>query len=118
MSNDPVLDPQALEAMLEMVGGDEAFLGEMIDTYLADSASLLATMGQALAGADAPELRRAAHALKSNSASFGAAHLAELSRRLEDLAKAGDLGPAPPLLAAAEAAFATVAPALRAARPG
>jgi HPt (histidine-containing phosphotransfer) domain-containing protein len=42
-------------------------------------------------------VRRAAHTLKSNGATFGATRFSELFRELEVLAKAGDLTAAPAL---------------------
>ena len=73
------LDPSALEQVLEMAGGDRSFVVEIIDEYVQDSAGLLAT----LRGAHGEELRRAAHSLKSTSASVGARRLAELSAEIE-----------------------------------
>jgi HPt (histidine-containing phosphotransfer) domain-containing protein len=117
MTDENIIDPTALQAMLEMVGGDTAFLAEMIDTYLADSPQLLADLGQAVDGGNAELLRRAAHSLKSNSAGFGAHALAALARQLEDLGKQGSTAGAAPLLAAAGAEYERVQAALLAARP-
>ena len=56
----------ALESLREL-GGDD-FLVEVIDTFLADVPTLLATLRRALEAGDAAEARRAAHTLKSNGA--------------------------------------------------
>lgn len=111
------IDHAALNALLDMVGGDEAFLNEMIDTYFDDTPALLAAMRQALAAGDSVALRRSAHALKSNSANFGALRLEELCRTLEELASTGAVADAAPLLAQVEAEYADVKPVLEAARP-
>jgi HPt (histidine-containing phosphotransfer) domain-containing protein len=103
----PLLDPAALEGLRE-IGGDE-FLADLIETFLADAPALLA----ALRGTDADEVRRAAHTLKSNAATFGATRLSELCRELELLAKTGDLSGAPDLAARIEAEYAHVAAELR-----
>jgi two-component system, sensor histidine kinase and response regulator len=116
MTDTNSLNPEALATMLAMVGGDNAFLAEMIDTYLADSPQQLAEIEQALAANDAPRLRRAAHSLKSNSDNFGATNLADLARKLEALGKQGSLDGAAALLAEAQAEYERVAVALLAVR--
>ena len=117
MAEPDVIDPAALDELLETTGGDPAFLAELIDTYLGDSIVLLAAMRQAIAAANAEELRRAAHSLKSNSASFGARRLASLCQELEQRAKDGIFEGTPGRLSHIEAAYAEVEHALRALRP-
>ncbi len=87
------IDPSALQRVLEMAGGDRSFVVEIIDDYLADSAGLLAT----LARSSGDDLRRAAHTLKSTSASVGAGRLAGLCARIEQAGAAE-----PELLAAVQ----------------
>jgi HPt (histidine-containing phosphotransfer) domain-containing protein len=83
------LDDEALASLREL-GGDE-FLGEVIDAFLADAPNLIATLRSSLAARSSEELRRAAHTLKSNGATLGAAGFAELCRTLEQRAKDGEL---------------------------
>ena len=73
------IDPSALTRVLDMAGGDRSFVVEIIDEYLADSSRLLASLREA----SGDELRRAAHSLKSTSASVGAVRLAELCAEVE-----------------------------------
>ncbi len=73
------IDPRALTRVLDMAGGDRTFVVEIIDEYLADSSRLLASLREA----SGDELRRAAHSLKSTSASVGAVRLAELCAEVE-----------------------------------
>ena len=101
------LDPSALEELRE-IGGDE-FVAELVNTFVADAPPLLA----ALHGTDVDEIRRAAHTLKSNGATFGAADFSELCRELEEQARSGDLAGAPELAARIEAEYALVVEALR-----
>ena len=117
MTDPSMLDQAALASLLEMTGGDEAFLAELIDTYLADAGDLRATMRQALATGDAPGLRRAAHSLKSNSATFGATTLAALCQDLEERAAAGTMDGAAERVDRVDAVCPEVEAALRAARP-
>ncbi|MGH3003977.1 MAG: response regulator, partial [Gaiellaceae bacterium] len=91
-----LLDGAALDSLREL-GGDD-FLAEVIDTFLADVPTLLATLRGALDAGDAAEVRRAAHTLKSNGATLGATEFAEVCRALEQRAKDGDLESAPGLL--------------------
>ena len=106
------LDLNTLAGLSDATGNDPAFLAELIDTYLADAPSLLTAMRDAMAAGDSATLRRAAHTLKSSSATFGAGRLADVCRRLEH----GD-GVAPALVAQAEEEFSRVRTALVAARP-
>jgi HPt (histidine-containing phosphotransfer) domain-containing protein len=104
---DPRLDPAALEQLHEL-GGDE-FVADLVATFVADAPPLLA----ALRGSDVGEVRRAAHTLKSNGATFGATRFAELCRGLEEQAKAGDLTDAPERAALIEEEYALVVEELR-----
>jgi HPt (histidine-containing phosphotransfer) domain-containing protein len=110
------IDPSALDALSETTGGDPEFMAELIDVFLADAVDLLAAMDDASAAGDAAELRRAAHSLKSNSATFGATALTALSRSLEDLGRAAELDAVGSLLAEARAEFARVERSLSATR--
>jgi HPt (histidine-containing phosphotransfer) domain-containing protein len=111
-----VIDPSALDTLMETTGGDPEFLGEMIDVFLSDAVELLAAMDGALAGGDAEALRRVAHSLKPNAATFGATRLTALARQIEELGKTAELAASPPFLATARAEFASVEDALRATR--
>ena len=117
MAGRDVLDAAALDNLREMTGDDPAFFAELIDTYVADTGHLLASMRQAVLAGEAPALRRAAHSLKSNSATLGATELAALCRALEGQGKSGAMDRAGDLLAQVEVASAEVEAALRAARP-
>jgi HPt (histidine-containing phosphotransfer) domain-containing protein len=81
------LEAAALQNLREL-GGDE-FLAEIIDVFLADSPALIASLRSSLDRRDTDELRRAAHTLKSNASTLGAATLAELCRVVEQRAKDG-----------------------------
>ena len=101
------LDPEAIEG-LRRLGGDE-FVAELSQAFLAEAPDLLA----ALHGADADHVRRAAHTLKSNAATFGATRLASLCLDLETQARAGDAPASPELAAGIEEEYALVAEELR-----
>jgi CheY-like chemotaxis protein/HPt (histidine-containing phosphotransfer) domain-containing protein len=108
------IDGAALESLRE-VGGDD-FVAEVIDTFLADVPTLLTTLRHALEAGDAAEVRRAAHTLKSNGATLGAADFAEACRILEQQAKDGRLEEAPVLLGRIEQEQVSLERALEAVR--
>jgi CheY-like chemotaxis protein len=83
------LDGAAVESLKEL-GGDE-FVAEVVDTFLGEAPALVAALRTALESGDLELLRRAAHTLKSNGQTFGAAEFSELCRALELRAKNGEL---------------------------
>jgi HPt (histidine-containing phosphotransfer) domain-containing protein len=105
-----LIDKEAWERMKSMTG--PAFLVELIDVFLKDSPELIKEMRGGLAAGDIESVRRAAHSLKSNSASFGADLLAALSRDLEMIARSGTLEGAESKLSEVEAAYARLLPLL------
>ena len=108
------LEQAALDNLLEALGGDEAFLAELVETFLEDAPVLLAEMRKAAQSGSAPDLRLHAHSLKSNSAEFGAMALNAICKKLEMMGKEEELAGAMPLVDEADAAYAAVLPALRA----
>jgi HPt (histidine-containing phosphotransfer) domain-containing protein len=85
------IDDAAYAQALDLVGGDAEFLAELVATYRTDGADRIAEMRTALAGGAAPELQRAAHTLKSSSATLGALALADACRAVEHAARDGAL---------------------------
>src|SRR5262245_3435446 len=110
----PAVDPEALDRLLEMTGGDREFLAELIETYVEDGGAQLANLRTAVATGDAEAAVRPAHSLKSNSASMGAEALSELCRSLETDARAGTIDDGQGRVDAASAEFERVCAALRA----
>jgi two-component system, sensor histidine kinase and response regulator len=114
MMADEIIDQATFSGLLDSLGGDVEFLRELVDAYVASSPDLLSSMRQAIAGAEAPALQRAAHSLKTGSACFGALAFAIQCRELEELGKAGALAEAEAKHGALEAAYAGVVAALEA----
>jgi signal transduction histidine kinase/CheY-like chemotaxis protein len=85
-----VLDPSALARLQSIVPNAEA-LARLVTSFLDNGAVLIARMAEASGAGDAEALRRHAHTLKSNAASFGATELAEHCAALESQARAGDI---------------------------
>ena len=85
-----VLDESAL-SRLRAIAPDPATMTQLVTSFLDNGAGLVAEIGSAAGAGDLDTLRRSAHTLKSNAASFGATDLAALCSRLEAQARAGDL---------------------------
>ena len=99
-----LINPEEWEMFKSMA--DSATLIELLDAYLSDSPQLIEQMRSGLAAGNVELVRRAAHTLKSNSASFGGSRLANVSRELEMIAKGGTLEGAATRLAEVEAEYA------------
>jgi CheY-like chemotaxis protein len=85
------IDRAVLTRLSQSMGGDDAFVAELIDQFLADAPGYVAAVREGLAADDAEAVRRAAHTLKSNAATLGANELADRSRELETTAATGSL---------------------------
>lgn len=103
----PVLDPVALGKLAEDTGADPAMLDELVRDFLRDAARLWGDVRHAAGQGRLPEAARAAHTLKSLSATFGAHALSASCRRLEERLLAG-LAPDSGDLAEAEGALAAL----------
>jgi HPt (histidine-containing phosphotransfer) domain-containing protein len=73
---------RATFAELQATAGAD-FVRELVDTFLEEAPPMLTELNEALAAGKAEAFRRAAHSLKSNASTFGAATLAAMARDLE-----------------------------------
>jgi two-component system, sensor histidine kinase and response regulator len=110
------LDPEAMTRLLEITGGDQAFVDELIDTFIEDATSQIEALRSAAAAGDGEAIVRPAHSLKSNAANVGAALLGDLARSLETDGRTGDVPDAVGRVASVEAEFDAVRDALLAQR--
>jgi len=109
-----IIDDATIARLLDSLGGDSDFLGELVEAYLTSTPGLLAGMRQAIEAGDGGALQRAAHSLKTGSAGFGALALAAQCKELEEMGKAGALEAGAVKLRALESAYAEVGAALQA----
>jgi HPt (histidine-containing phosphotransfer) domain-containing protein len=101
-----VIDPAAFKRLQATLGDQaEAMLPELIANYCLDAPRLILEAQQALAQGQPAEVRRAAHSLKSSSATFGATALSDLARELEFRARDGLLEGTQVLLEQIQSAF-------------
>lgn len=90
----PALDAGALENLRSMDAGDEGFMAKIIELFLADSTERIEGMKLASATRDGDALRRLAHALKGSCGHFGAARLAALCHKVEQIGAEQPVGDA------------------------
>jgi two-component system, sensor histidine kinase len=86
-----VIDDGVLAELRASVESDMAFVRELVDAYIADSAGCIDAIEAAVAAGDAAALVRPAHTLKSSSATVGAMPLSASARTLEIAARSGTL---------------------------
>ena len=80
----PAISETEFQALVEMIGPDSPeVLVDLMDTYLDESAELVASIQSAMAAGDVASALRPAHSLKSSSASIGAMNLSRYSADLE-----------------------------------
>jgi HPt (histidine-containing phosphotransfer) domain-containing protein len=108
-----VLDPAALERLRATLGKQaDQMLPDLIEKFYGDADRLLDQARQALEQEHVDDLRRAAHSLKSTSATFGAMKLSAVAQKLEHLARDGRLDGTAQLIVRAEAEFSRARAAL------
>ncbi|HEY7025850.1 MAG TPA: Hpt domain-containing protein [Candidatus Limnocylindrales bacterium] len=81
----PAVDRESLDELEHSVGDDRAFLRELVETYLDDAPRQIATIRSGIASGDVEATNRAAHTLKSTSASIGALGLSAMARELQTM---------------------------------
>lgn len=90
----PVLDLHVLMRLRQLQQpGQPDPVGEMIDLFLQDFPKRLQLIFDAIARRDADALKAAAHSLKGSARNMGAARLADLCAKLEQLGRQGQMGP-------------------------
>jgi CheY-like chemotaxis protein len=111
-----VLDPAALDNLLEMLGGEFRYLLELIDSFLEDAPELLNELDGYVWKGDSGGVRRIAHSLKSNGADFGADRFSQLCKELEEMGRLGEMGGVPEMTAQISDEYKRVEAALKAMR--
>jgi HPt (histidine-containing phosphotransfer) domain-containing protein len=106
------LDPDAVRALSELLGGDGEALAELVDAFVDEAPRRLAELRQGADQGDAVLAGRAAHTLKSNGLTFGAVEFAALCRRLEVAASANELADSRGLIDAVDGQWTRVREAL------
>jgi HPt (histidine-containing phosphotransfer) domain-containing protein len=104
MSAQSLLDESVLEELRDISPVEGAgIVRELIDLFLEGAPQRISHINQCLA--DPAKLAFHAHALKSMGLNLGAKRVVDLSQKLEELARSGDLAGAPELARELEAAY-------------
>lgn len=112
----PAADGEAVFDEAEMLSrfmGDRMLAGQIISTVLRDVPLQLLRLKKMIEEADAPAVRRQAHALKGAAANVAACALRNVASAAEQAGKAGDLECAAALLPCLEERFAQLQVTLR-----
>jgi HPt (histidine-containing phosphotransfer) domain-containing protein len=117
-SHVPVLDPDAVRALHELLAGDREALTAIVDVFVDEAPLRLAELRRGADEGDAALAGRAAHTLKSNGSIFGASGLVSLCRRLEVAARANELAGSADLIDRIEMHWALVRREVTALRGG
>jgi HPt (histidine-containing phosphotransfer) domain-containing protein len=96
-----MVDDGVLRGLRASVQGDTAFVRELVEAYVTDSAVLVDAIEAAVGAGDAHALVRPAHTLKSSSATLGAMTVSGTARTLELAGRSGSIDDADTTAAAA-----------------
>jgi signal transduction histidine kinase/DNA-binding response OmpR family regulator len=109
--DDPgVLDKSGLWAR---IGGDGEVLKTLVDAFLEVTPETLKKIREAVAGRDAKAVERAARHLKGSLGTLSASNALRIAEDLEQVARSGNLAPAPDLAQTLEQDVASVREALQ-----
>lgn len=89
MLDEPLFDEAVVDELRVATGDDEAFILDLVETYLSEGEGHLRGMEAAIAAADPAAIVRPAHTLKSSSASVGAMRLSAICRAIEEAGREG-----------------------------
>lgn len=85
-----MIDEKVIATLRASLSDDGTVIRQLIDIYASDAPKQLADATTALATPEMPSVARAAHSLKSTSASMGAKVVSDLALELEQQARKGD----------------------------
>ena len=88
-AEDSVIDYNVLTELVVMLGNDLEFASGLIKDFLEDGSELMSSIRSAQEVGDATELERAAHTLKSSSATFGALAASDICKEIEEYGNKG-----------------------------
>ncbi|RWM25600.1 Hpt domain-containing protein [Mesorhizobium sp.] len=84
------IDKGALDKLRELVGGEEADLLELVESFLEEGPSIMQDMWLSCQASDQAAVRRAAHSLKSNARDMGATDLSQICAGVEARCASGE----------------------------
>ena len=102
--------------LLKGFDGNRSLVGEVVDVFLQDVPTMLTRLRDAVRARSAADVAAAAHAIKGAAGLFSLGAAYESARRLEQLARGGDLTTADPACADVEADVSRLTAELRVVR--
>jgi len=84
----PLLDAGVLAELRAATGDDDAFIAELVETYVSEGEASMAALLTAAGSGDSEAIVRPAHSLKSTSASLGAMRMSAICRAIEEAGRA------------------------------
>ncbi len=108
------INTEVLHTFRNTMGANaSAFLAQLIDIYLEETPLLLQAISTALTQQDAAAMQKAAHTLKSSSASLGAMTLSKLCEQIESMGHSGTTAGVGEIVAQIESEYERVKAALQ-----
>lgn len=86
-----VLELEALEQLMQDLGGSREPVRDLVRTYLAEAPLAVARLRHAIEGGNGTDLASAAHSLKSSSALVGAKKVSAIAVELERIGRSGSI---------------------------
>jgi HPt (histidine-containing phosphotransfer) domain-containing protein len=109
-----IVDPYALDEYRQIMGEEaDEFVNDLITSYLENTPRLFSDLEQALQENDPQTFERAAHTIKSSSATLGAHTLSALAAGMESRAERGSLNGLAEVVRESRQAFVQVEAALQ-----
>ena len=100
MADDRALDPAVIQSLRQLTpAGEPDVLAEILQLFLDEVPKKIRALQAAVDAGEAAQVARLAHSLKGSSGNIGANSMLDVCRRIDDLAKAGDLERVSPLVA-------------------
>ncbi len=108
-NDDIVIDKRRLEEIRELSDGDDHdLLGEMIETFIEDSARKMKNLKESITNEDPKEIREIGHFLKGSCSNLGLISMTNICSEIENLGKAGSIAGADKLMHILENEFKKV----------
>lgn len=107
MSNEPIIDQEAIENLRALNPEDDSFLREIVGIFLEDTPARIAELKDSFARSDVAAFSRAAHSIKGSSSNLGASRLRKAAETLEHESKKGGLTGLDAFIPSLETEFST-----------
>ena len=99
MAADSALDPKVIDGLRQLTAaGEPNVLAEILQLFLDEVPKKIRALQATIDAGDGAEAARLAHSLRGSAGNIGASSMMDACRRIEDLARAGDLAAVTQLL--------------------